>query len=213
MEGAALEPQSILNFTQWFGAVAFGLLSLFGVGKLLEMTLGRFFRKRDDKGVIHETNQGKQIDSADKDKDRQDARINKLETDIEKLRTDQLAMAIDNASLKIENANLTKENLKQAGDIRELQETVHRLEIDIAGTTAVRAELEKTKAMLIACESREPLVIETATLLRKEAMSIYENVNEIDFAPTSDPISPKDKGYVRRLKEMKISAKRMQEAI
>lgn len=70
-------------------------------------------------------------------------------------------------------------------------------------------ESVKLQKDLTVCEGREPLGIETANMLRIEAESIIENISHMSFVPTGEPTED-DLSAIRRLKEIRESAKRMQ---
>lgn len=208
-----IETPTIYNGLSVIGGIVVAIAAALGLGNLLLAAYNRRNNQHDKDWELHETNRSKELDATSGFQERLIKRVENLETELTDMRTEQLAQARTNERLTVENENLRKENERQEIEIKELQNTVNRLEVEIAGSKAVFGELETTKALLLACESREPLGIEVATLLREEAQNIYENIRHIDFVPSDDPPSPQDAGYIRRLKEMKQSAKRMTEVI
>lgn len=192
--------------------LAVAIAAALGIGNLLLAIYNRRSSRQDAQDELHEANRGKELDANSGFQERLIHRVESLEAEIKEMRIEQLAQARINERLTVENDGLKRVNLRQEAEIKELQDTVHRLEIEISASRTVYADLEMTRTLLAECESREPLGIDTANQLREEAASIIENIKPMSFVPTGPPTEA-DKSAIRRLKEIRDSAEKMKLAI
>jgi hypothetical protein len=110
----------------------------------------------------------------------------------------------DTIKIMTETSKLLAEQLKSgAQDLTLAMGTITRLEKEkqIFGAQAEKAEQQLVKSD------------EIITGLRAEAALIIENIQHLSFIPSDDPPNDTDASAIRRLKEMKIAARKMQEVI
>jgi len=189
------------NETLSIVGIVIALATALGLGTLIPAVYSRYIKKHDEHDDLHEANRGKELDAVSGFQERLIHRVDNLETEINVLRTEQLAQARINERLAVENDGLKKDNLRQAEEIKVLQDTVQRLQTELDTLSQTQLEV----AGLID--------IETANGLRAEALSIIENIGHISFVSTDDPPNEQDASWLRRFKEMKASAKKMQESL
>ena len=195
-ETMQIEPTTVNNTLSYIGGVVIAGAAALGIGNLLLAIYNRRSGKQDKQDELHETNRGKELDATSGFQDRLIKRVENLEDELGEMRTEQLEQIRTNTRLTVENENLRNENIRQEGEIKELQGTVHRLE---------------TELKVILAQS-SPLADGAARTLRIEAANIIENIGHMSFVPTGEP-TPDDLSANRRLKEIRESAARMQEVI
>lgn len=125
--------QDINNTLSTIGVVVVAAAATLGIGNIVLAMYQRYIGKKDKTTLIHETNREKELDFSSAFQDRLLKRVDNLEKELQEMRDDQIKQVQVNARLVIENENLQKENIRQAGEILQLTETVHRLEIEIEG--------------------------------------------------------------------------------
>lgn len=133
----------------WIGGSIATVLSLFGVAKIVEMMLGRFFARRDRRQDITDTNNAKLIDADQEalkliigELQATKARVDVLETKLEKINKDHTSLMIENAKLKSDAEHAEKEMERQAKEITSLRDRNHKLAGDIQNRDTKIASLE-----------------------------------------------------------------------
>lgn len=127
---------------QWLGYAAFALLSLLGVGRIVEMLFARFFARKDADKQIHATNQGKQIEAGMQAFNTWSERLDKVETKLEQVQEKLNSQLVANAELKAENKHCLDEKARQQGEIETLREENQKQELKIIN---LENELKRTR--------------------------------------------------------------------
>lgn len=139
------------NFFQWIGYGFGGILSLLGIGKIVEICLSRFFKKQDASEQIHETNAGKIIDAEVIFKQSFIDRLTLVEARLDVVQKDLNSQMVENARLTEANKNLLATNERQEQEIitlRKINQTqaveIGELKLEVDRLSKEVEEMRKT---------------------------------------------------------------------
>lgn len=126
--------------TQAVIAAIVSILSLVGVGKIIELFLTRFWSGRDRRTAAHETNEGKMIDADQlalkilhEDLRELKARVDQLSTDLAAVRDERAQLQAENTILR-NTEKLLKERVDKQG------KRIEKLETDLEDTKTLLNE-------------------------------------------------------------------------
>lgn len=127
---------------KWIGGTIVALLGFVGIGKLFEMRAARKYQLQDKNNEVHETNQGKMIDSQITFRQSFVDRLGKVETKLETVQEKLNSQLVMNAELKAENKNLKDERERLNKEIEKMRETNNKQAIQIVN---LENELHRTQ--------------------------------------------------------------------
>jgi CheY-like chemotaxis protein len=140
MESQAVN--SIVTDLAWLGGIAVTLLSLFGVGKIVEMLLARFFTKKDVRTQTIETNAAESLRADAQFRADLIRRVEKLEEEQRVMQGTLLSQAVENKALTVENEHLKRQNDQQEQKLERLRTETKELR---AENRDLRGQLHDTK--------------------------------------------------------------------
>lgn len=152
---------------EWIVGIIASILSLLGIGKLLELAFKARQERRAAKALLDTTNAGKEIDADVNAFNSISKRLELVESRLDTVHTQLMDQKVENAKLEAENVRLTKDNERQEKEIERQRERLHDLANKINGKDLVMTE------MRVALEKSN----ETIATLRDEVHELSRRLN------------------------------------
>lgn len=109
----------------WLGGGIVSLLSLLGIGKLLQMAFKARLERRQVQKALDQTNAGKEIDADVNAFNSISRRLELVETRLDTVQTQFTEQKVENAKLEAENLRLSKDNDRQEKEIDRQRTRLH----------------------------------------------------------------------------------------
>lgn len=116
-----------MEFWQWIAGSVIGLLSLAGIGKLLQMAYKAMLDRKAVQKALDQTNAGKEIDADVNAFNAINERLKLVEQRLDAVHDQLTEQKVENAKLEAENSRLTKENDRQEKEIERQRKRLHDL--------------------------------------------------------------------------------------
>lgn len=125
-----MDPQ-VKDILTYVGGAVVAAGSLFGIGTLMAICLKHYFKKRDHREEIHETNQGKVIDQDQSAFQMMSDRLKKLEEWYKELSEKLTSQMEQNAQLRTENKYLKEQLEEVKSESKDRLDRIRTLEAEV----------------------------------------------------------------------------------